>query len=263
MDSLVEAITELVIKELESARRGSSAATPSPNGLATPPSESRSLQPKGPRLLVVPGPEPVGEEVWSALGAAGLRPSALVWNGFRQDQLPSPAAGWPLEARGTGWSKVVADYGAVVLAGSDLPTLGSIAALGAGGLPPAGVAVAAVASGLPVFCEASVFEKVRRHSARLAPGFVRVLEDSWRAASSFGIEFGAAAELSSFLGRLGPKGAATAAAAKTGGRDVVTTEDVEAARRAGHKQLLVGMGAIVTPLARQQASEWGIEVKFQ
>lgn len=261
MDSLIEAITELVIKELESARPGKGAAA-APTSAASA-AEAKGAGPKGPRLLVVPGPEAVGEEVWSALGAAAVRPSALVWNGFRQNQLPASVARWPLEARGTGWSKVVGDYGAVVLAGSDLPTLGGIASLGAGGLPPAGVAVAAVAAGLPVFCEASVFEKVRRHSARLSPGFVRAFEDSWRAASSFGIEFGAAAELSSFLGRLGPKAAATAAAAKTGGRDVVTTEDVEAARRAGHKQLLVAMGAIVTPLARQQASEWGIEVRFQ
>ena len=263
MDSLIEAITELVIKELESARGVTTTATTATTNGAAAPVEAQAAQPKGPRLLVVPGPEPVSGEVWSTLEAGAVRPSAVVWTGFGQDQLPASIARWPLEARRTGWSKVVGDYGAVVLAGSDLPTLGGIASLGTGGLPPAGVAVAAVAAGLPVFCEASVFENVRRHSARLAPGFVRAFEDSWCAARSFGIEFGAAAELSSFLGRLGPKAATAAAATKTGGRDVVTTEDVEAARRAGHKQLLVTMGAIVTPLARQQASEWGIEVKFQ
>lgn len=259
MDSLIDAITELVVKELERARgSGSAAAT-----TATSPSEGQAARPKGPRLLVVPGPEPVGEEVWTAVAGAKVRPSALIWNGFRQDQLPGAASGWPLEARGVGWSKVVADYAGVVLAGSDLPTLGSIASLGAGGLPPAGIAVAAVAAGLPVFCEASVFERMRRHSARLAPGFVRAFEESWRAASSFGIEFGAATELAGFLDRLGPRGAAPTTAPRAGGRDVVTTEDVEAAKRAGQRQLLVSMGAIVTPLARQQASEWGIEVKFQ
>lgn len=262
MDSLVDAITELVIKELEKARGRSDSGALQLEPTATV-TAAKPPQPKGARVLVVPGPEPVSEETWAALAGAQVRPGVLVWNSFRQDQLPSSAARWPLEARGTGWSKIVGDYGAVVLAGSDLPTLGSIASLGAGGQPPAGLAVAAVAAGLPVFCEASVFEKIRRHSARLAPGFVRTFEESWRAASSFGIEFGSASELSAFLGRLGPKGSATAAAAKTGGRDVVTTEDVEAARRAGQKQLLVGMGAIITPLARQQASEWGIEVKFQ
>lgn len=255
MDSLVEAITELVIKELAAAREV---------GASTAPAPAATGQAKGPRLLVVPGPEAVPEEVWAALGAAKARPSALVWTGFRQDQLPATAAGWPLEARGAGWSKVVADYAAVLLVGSDLPTLGSIASLGAGGTPPAGVAVAAVAAGLPVFCEASVYEGMRRHSARLAPGFMRAFEEAWRTAASFGIEFGAGPELATFLGRLGPKGAAPTAVAQRGaGRDVVTTEDVEAVKRAGHSQLLVGMGAIVTPLARQQALEWGIEVKFQ
>ena len=40
-------------------------------------------------------------------------------------------------------------------------------------------------------------------------------------------------------------------------------EDVEAVRRSGSKQLQVAMGTIVTPLAAQRASEWGIEVSFQ
>jgi hypothetical protein len=252
MGSLVEAITELVIKELAKVRTGGDAPSSQP-----PPA------PRGARLLVVPGPEPVAEEVWNALASVPSRSSALVWNGFRQDQLPASAARWPLEARGTGWSKVVGDYQAVCLLGSDLPILGSIAHLGAGGQPPAAVAVAGVASGLPVFCETGLFERVRRHSARLAPGFVRAFEEAWRGAASFGIELGGPAELGAFLSRLTGKGAASAPAAKNGGRDVVTGEDVEAARRAGLKQLLVGMGAIVTPLARQQAAEWGIEVKFQ
>ena len=52
-------------------------------------------------------------------------------------------------------------------------------------------------------------------------------------------------------------------AARAGGRDVVTVEDVEAVRRSGSKQLQVAMGTIVTPLAAQRASEWGIEVSFQ
>jgi hypothetical protein len=116
---------------------------------------------------------------------------------------------------------------------------------------------------MPVFCESGIYEKVRRHSARLAPGFVRTFEESWRTATSFGVEFGTAPELKAFLSNLGPTGASKVAASKGGGRDVVTSEDVEAAKRAGQTQLLVGMGSIVTPLALQQAGDWGIEVKFQ
>jgi hypothetical protein len=260
LSSLVDAITELVVKELELARAGEQVVAASMLAASPPPARPA----RGPRVLVAAGSEGVPEEAWSALAQAKARPSALVWTGFRQDQLPrSTAADWPLEARGSGWSKVVADYSAVVLLGCDLPTLGSIAALGAGGLPPAGAAVCAVAAGLPVFCESSALEKIRRHSARLAPGFVRTFEEGWRGAAGFGIEFGAATELSAFLARLGGASGGASPASKSGGRDVVTGEDVEAARRAGRRELLVGMGAIVTPLARQQAAEWGIEVKFQ
>jgi hypothetical protein len=260
LSPLIEAITELVIKELEAARAGGRKSV-----LA---SSAGSGQTQGPRLLVVAGPEPVADAAWVALASAKVRASALVWSSFRQDQLPAPASGWTVEVRAAGWTKVVGDYSALCLLGADLPTLGSIASLGAGGMPPSGAAVAALAAGLPVFVESTVYENVRRHSARLAPGFVRAFEQSWRAAESFGVEMGGVPELTRFLHRLaGSKepGAANPAApaAKTGSRDVVTTEDVETAHRAGHKQLLVAMGAIVTPLASQRASEWGIEVKFQ
>lgn len=257
MDNLVDAITELVIKELEKAS-GSSAASAAKTSTPAAPTT------RGPRLLMVAGPEPVPDAVWTTVSAARVKPSVLVWDGFGQEQRPDEAAGWHLETRSVdkGASRLVADYAGLCLTGSDLPVLGSIASLGAGAPAPASLALAAVAAGLPVFCEAAAFEKVRRHSARLAPGFVRAFEESWRTAASFGIELGTPAELEGFLQRLGGQTASGTAAAKATGRDVVTTEDVEAARRAGHKILQVAMGAIVTPLARQQAAEWGIEVKL-
>jgi hypothetical protein len=266
MDSLVDAITELVIKELEKAG-GTSPRGESPASAAPAPAlPSRAPSGQGPRLLVVAGPEPVPEQAWTGLAAARVSPSVLIWPGFPQPRLPAQAARYPLETRDpqVGASRLVKDYAALCLLGSDLPVLGSLAALGSGGLAPAAVAVAGVSSGLPVFCESAVYEQVRRHSARLAPGFVRSFEEAWRQVVSFGVEMGTAAQLTAFLERLGGRagGAAPAATTKGAGRDVVTTEDVEAARRAGLKTLQVGMGAIVTPLARQQAAEWGIEVKL-
>ncbi len=253
MDSLVEAITELVIKELamaqgQSVEKSVKSSTPSVS--------------KGPRVLVVSGGETVPDGVWEALSSSNVSPVALTWDGFGHDQLPASAASWPVEARQGGWGRRIGDYRGLCLVGGDLPTLGAIAALGAGGTPPAAATLAALSTGLPVFCEASNFERIRRHSARLAPGLTRAFEEAWRTVASFGVEFGQQAELVAYLGALGGGKAATPAAAKTGGRDVVTTEDVEAVRRAGGKTFSVGMGAIVTPLARQQASEWGIEVKF-
>ncbi len=255
MDSLVEAITELVIKELAAAKgmAGESLPTVTPAAVAS----------SGARILVAPCGEAMPDEVWSTLASSGVRPVVLTWSGFRQEQLPAVASGWSVESRGNGFGRWIGDYRGVCLLGADLPTLGAMAALGAGGTSPVGAGIAALSSGLPVFCEATAFEHLRRHSARLSPGFSRAFEDAWRAVSSFGVEFGQGAELAAYLSAIGGGKAATPAAAKTGGRDVVTTEDVEAVRRAGGKVLAVGMGAIVTPLARQQASEWGIEVKFQ
>lgn len=262
MESLIEAITELVLKELEQARSG---APEAPSGLAVAQgSESRSVSESTASVLVVPGPEAVSEDLWSPLQAEGLRPVALAWPGFRPESLPAAARGWTAESRTLGWTKIVADYQGVVLLGSDLGVLGGLAQLGAGGGAPAALAVAAVAQGKPIFVESTGFEAIRRHSARLSAGFVRVFEQSWATALSFGLEMGQASDLARFLARLSrsPSGA-SAMPVRQSGRDVVTVEDVEVARRSGLTVLQVGFGAIVTPLARQCATEWGIEVRFQ
>lgn len=249
MDSLVEAITELVIKELALAKgQAASGEAPAP-----------TVRTKGARVLVVRAGEAISAEVWSAFTTAKVSPVYLSLEGASPEP---PPAGWPVESRHCAWSHWVGEYRALCLLGGDLPTLGAIAALGAGGSRPAASVMAALSTGVPVFCEASNLERVRRHSSRLAPGLTRAFEEAWRTAASFGVEFGQGSELSAFLSALDGAKPTSAAAAKTGGRDVVTTEDVEAVRRSGGKTLSVGMGAIVTPLARQQASEWGIEVKF-
>lgn len=43
-------------------------------------------------------------------------------------------------------------------------------------------------------------------------------------------------------------------------RPVVSADDVRAARRTGAVQVEVPPGAIVTPLAREEASRWGIDL---
>lgn len=255
LDKLVEAITELVVQELQSQDQ------------PTVPQAEKSARPgsgSGSKILVAPGPSEVEPALWQSLTAQeGLRFSALVWNGFRKDQLPAECSAWGLETRTTGWSKVVSGYRAVCLLGADLSVLSSVAHLGAGTLPPAGVAVAAVASGVPVFIDERQFEQLRRHSARLPGGFVRRFEETWRTVASFGVEFGGTGALTAFLQQLGESGPVAGGAPRSRGRDVVTVEDVEAVRRAQGKVLSVAVGSIVTPLAHQRAREWEIEVKFQ
>jgi hypothetical protein len=254
---LVEAITDLVLRELAEAEVSPLAHS----SLSAPKSEP--ARESGSKVLVALGPGRADDGLWSPLTQAkALNPCALVWNGGRQDQLPGVCSGWKLEARTTNWPQVVTGYQAVVLLGCDISILASIANLGAGTAAPAQVAVAALASGLPVFMDNNPYEAFRRRSSRLASGFVRRFDEVYRMVGSFGVEFGGTAELPRFLGRLGETGAPPISA-RSGGRDVVTVEDVEAVRRSGDKRLGLAMGTIVTPLAVQRAAEWGIEVVFQ
>ena len=257
-DKLIEAITELVLQELEKC----GAPESEPNVSPSPPPPKKAA---GARLLVAPGGGAVEAEFWTGLAQAeGVSPSVLVWNGARQDQLPSQCGGWKLEARTSNWDQVVSAQRALVLVGADLTLLGSLASFGGDGSPPACAATAALASGKPVFVDNTHYESLRRHSSRLASGFVRRFEELFRLVSSFGVEFGGAPELATFLKKVVGKTAATSNPQnRSGGRDVVTTEDVEAVRRSGQKTLRVALGPIVTPLAAHKAREWGIEVVFQ
>lgn len=251
LDKLVEVITDLVLAELDEQAE-----------VVVPQPVTKAVSASGTRVLICPGPGEVEPELWKAVSSVeGLSPSALVWNGFRGDQLPS-GLGWGLEARSSGWAKVVSGYRGVVLLGADLSVLAALGNLGSGGLPSASVAVAALSAGIPVFIDDSPYEKVRRHSSRLASGFVRRFEEFYRLVSSFGVEFGGTSQVANFLTSLGP-GAVAAPAGRSGGRAVVTVEDVEAVRRSGQSRLPVALGTIITPLAAQRASEWGIEVAFQ
>ena len=252
LDKLVELITDLVLAELDGQTEAPQPSTP-----PTPNSE----QP-GARILVCPGPLSVESALWKAVLEAPVSPSALVWQGFRSEQLGAPCKGWKLETRTGHWDKVASGYKAIVLLGADLSALSAIGNLGCGSSPPASVAVAGLAAGLPVFLEDGRYESLRRHSSRLASGFVSRFEEFYRIVSSFGVEFGGAGQLSSFLGRLGGSAPASVSS-RSGGRSVVTVEDVEATRRSGGKRMELAMGTIVTPLAAQRASEWGIEMVVQ
>lgn len=221
---------------------------------------------QGSKILVAPGAEKIEPAFWKAMvHAQGVRPSVLVWNGFRADQVPADCQRWKVEARTSHWSDVASSHRGVIVPGCGLPTLASIANLGSGGCPPSQVAVAALALGLPVFVDNSCFEAFRRHSSRLAGGLVRRFEEFHRIVSSFGIVFGSSSDLAGFMKSLAPNGDGgdSPVVRSSEGRDVITVEDVEAVRRAGRTSLPVAMGTIVTPLAAQRASEWGIEVSFQ
>ncbi len=252
LDKLIEVVTDLVLAELD----GQTEAAPKPDPVA-----QEAAKP-GTRILVCPGPDGVDGEFWKALCGASVTPSVLVWTGFRADQLSAPCSGWKLETRTSRMDKVVSGYKAVVLLGSDLSVLSAIGNLGCGGSPPASAAVAALSSGVPVFLDNGRYESLRRHSSRLAAGFVRRFEEFHRLVSSFGVEFGGASRLPDFLAGIGAPSPASAAG-RSGGRSVVTVEDIEAVKRSGGDRMEMAIGTIVTPLAAQRASEWGIEMVVQ
>lgn len=253
LDKLVEAITELVVKELSDSATAPAAVQP-----------VTAHKQAGLPVLVVAGPEVPQDRLWAPLlEASNLARSVLVWSGGRQDQLPAGCSGWKIEARSGQWGRLVSGYKAVVLLGAELSVLGSMANLGGDGLVPAGVAVAALAAGKPVFVDDHFYEQFRRHCSRLPAGLVRRFEEFYRVACSFGVEMGTARELAAFLGSLGTSSGGSSPLAKSGGRDVVTVEDVEAVRHSGVSRMQVALGTIVTPLAAQKAAEWGIEVSYQ
>lgn len=264
LDSLVEAITELVIAELQGA-----ASSPEAGTSFAAPSLSQAAQeslPGGAKVLVAPGPRPVDDSTWSCLmGAESIRFSGLAWKAFCEKRFSRQVPGWKVESVSPDMTALLEGYQALVLAGSDLAVLSGIANLGSSPMGPVGSVIASVSMGLPVFVHDGHLEQLRRHSSRLSSGFVRKFEELYREAQSFGIEFGGDTALGNFLARVGNvgQGSVLSPGSKSSGRDVVTVEDVEAVRDSGSTELRVAMGAIVTPLARQRASEWGVEIVFQ
>lgn len=255
-ESLIELITDLVLGEL-----AGQAVEPKPV-----PSPTAICPASGAKVLVVPGPGTVEADLWESLAShADISPSVLVWNSFRQDELPAICSAWALEARTRDWVDVLSSYDGLCLLGADLSVLGGLANLGASGAPPSSLAVAALSRGIPIFVDNHHYEFLRRHSSRLASGFVGRFEELYRIAASFGLEFGGRAKLDPYLSRISVAQSSMTRVVETrsGGRDVVTVEDVEVLREDGETRLAVAMGTIVTPLAAQRASEWGIEVVFQ
>lgn len=237
--SLIDAITEMVLRELQGR---SAESVPAPGG--------------GRPVLLCPGPGKVRAETWELFkGLPGIAWTAVAWDRFPHERL----RGFPARVVSTPpcWEQAVTGVEAVVLPSVRLETLARIALL-LGDTPPAAAAVAGVVQGRPVLICAEGVERYRRHSARLPGGFMAVFGSHLRTVESLGIEVLEPPEIAARL--LGHSQSAPSAA---GGRDVVTMEDLEAARRRGVTVLEVSSGAIVTPLAREAAKDMGIEVRFQ
>lgn len=234
MDSLIERITNLVMAELT-------------QGQPAPPSPKKA----GRQVLVaaVQGPDGPG---WQALrGVKGVR-----WLGVGcSEQLKSRLGEVRCLPAPELWDELPVE--AVVLPHFPLATLARTAQM-LGDSPAVGAALAGVVQGIPVLASSHDVERIKRHSNRLPAGFLNLFQQHLRAVEGMGLQL---LEPEALAAQVAQQRKAVLAPAR--GKDVVTMEDLEAARRAGVKVLELAHGTIVTPLARDAAKQMGIEVSFR
>ncbi|MBI3924881.1 MAG: hypothetical protein HY319_05020 [Armatimonadetes bacterium] len=239
--SLVDAITERVLQELESLSVQDAPAAPAPSGR---------------KVLLCPGPGPLKGEVWTALREVpGL---AWIGAGAASEEL-GKALGCPISVVGAvkAWDELVSGVEAVVLPTVPLELLSRLATLLVDH-PAAAAAIEGVVQGRPVLACSDILDRYRRHAARLPGGLVSVFQQQVRTVEGMGIQLLEGGALASAL-----KGGKARRTSSGVGRDVLTMEDLESAIRAGASVLEVPIGTIITPLAREGASTAGIEVRFR
>lgn len=216
-----------------------------------PPSPSPVAKKPGRQVLVaaVQGPDGPG---WQALRKVqGVR-----WLGVGcSEQLKSRLGDVRCLPHPDIWDEVQAE--AVVLPHFPLAMLARTAQL-LSDHPAVGAALGGVVQGVPVLASSHDVERIKRHANRLPAAFLNLFQQNLRAVEGMGIQL---LEPEALAAQVAQQKKATLAPAR--GKDVVTMEDLEAARRAGVKILELAHGTIVTPLARDAAKQMGIEVSFR
>ncbi len=251
-NSLVALITERVVEELVRAAAGggtSGAAQPDPSA-------------PGRRVLLCGAPGAAAEaSAWSPLRAvAGVRWVAVDWPGYPAARIVKGLGRVPDEVVPPPevWDDLVHSVEAVVLPCAPLDVLARTALLLVD-YPPAAAVVSALIQGVPVLAGGDDAERLTRHSSRIPGGLLAVVQGHVRTVQGMGLRLEPPARIAAEL----TGGVTRSANSVSGGRDVVTNEDVLAALQAGKKVLEVAPGSIVTALARETAARGGIEVRFR
>ena len=230
--SLVELVTELVLAEL-----GRAADAPT-----SPPVEA-----EGRRLLLACAPASGKEPIWAALQSTGLP-----WTGVGQ---PSTLVRVRWVEAPRLWDEFVHGFEALVVPVLPLAVISRVALL-LSDCPVSAAIVSAICQGVPVLACAHDVDALKRSSGRLPGPFLSLFHQHLRTLEGMGVQL---LEQEALLARLGQK---QSKAAPARGRDVITLEDLEAAARAGQTSLQVLPGSIVTPLAREKATQMNIEIRF-
>jgi len=238
--SLVELITNLVLAELGKEQ------VPS----AAPLQGSDRFQ-----WLMAPVRASQGDDVYQK-----IHPHPQVaWTAIRSSSFPEAGlAGVHWRDTPYLWEDVVSKVHGVVLPVVRLEHLARIATL-LSECSVSALALAGIAQGKPVLASSFEVERLKRSSGRLPGPFLSAFHQHLRTVESFGVKFLDSATLQRSLVQ---NQAVTVTASMSGGRDVLTAEDLEAAVRSGQKVLQLAPGTIVTPLARERASQLNLEVRF-
>lgn len=253
-DSLIAMITERVVEELVRSAAGGARPTP-----AIP---SQALVSPGRRVLLCGAPGAAAETpAWQALRSLdGVRWVGVDWPGYPASRIAKGLGRCPDEVVSPPevWDDLVRSVEAVVLPFATLDVLARTALLLVDS-PPVAAAVAALIQGVPVLAGGDEAERLTRHSSRIPGGILSVVQGHVRTVQGMGMRLEPPARIATRLSQ----GVACLAGSVSGGRDVVTNEDVLAAVQAGQKVLEVATGSIVTALARETANRNGVEVRFR
>lgn len=255
-NSLVALVTQLVMEELSKPSLGA-AATDSASPLCEPSRE----------FLICGAPGSACEQ--AAFDAMRLftdvRWLIVDWVGYPAERM-AKGLGVSLGDRRFSevitppelWDDLVRRAEAVILPFAPLDVLAKMAVLMVD-TPPVSASLAGLIQGVPVLFGADDAERLSRFSARITRGVVSVAQDHVRAVQGMGVIVETPTQL---VGHM-TGGVAALVSSSSGGRDVVTNEDVMAAMQAGKKAIEVTAGSIVTSLARESAERFGIEVRFR
>lgn len=251
-NSLVALVTQLVMEEL--AKPGSISAEAVDDGLPQP-------EP-GKRVLLIGAPGSACEQAaWDALSHL----TDVHWLVVDWPQYPAARVVASLKPKHYEvvtppelWDDMVRSVDAVMIPFAPMDILAKLALLMVD-VPPVAAAVAAIVQGINVLVGSDDCERLSRFSARIPRAVISVAQEHGRTVASLGVKFDTPTQL---LGQM-TGGVAHIAAGSSGGRDVVTNEDVMAAVQAGCKVLDVTTGSIVTSLASETAKQYGIEVRFR
>jgi hypothetical protein len=239
---LVDFITELVVRELQSAAEIPTGEVRVQGVLVVCGNGERNMEELPAQLRDIEAITVIPSAAWPRERIAALLGSRT---GLTIATQPPPD-----------WAAAIRDCQAVLLPN---PTWHDFVALALLSGHESGVAAAlqALIENRPVVAVASDVNFLLRHAAHLQKPFLGVLRSHVSTVQSFGVH---CVEMASVGAELKP---GSRLATTQRGRDVLTRDDVDGMLASGAKRIEVAHGTIVTALAREVADRAGVPIEFR